>query len=113
MIAVYKIQTHIKGAVQVKPGRMFRVFMAICVLGSILFSTMSCEDPNRALTRAERKLIDSFYHQQLVILQADLDTTCSRQHDSIFEAKFDSILEKRKAERIQIMGQYSSKFIGQ
>ncbi len=69
-----------------------------------------CEDPDRPLTRAERNLIDSFYRKELIVLQGQLDSLCEVKHDSIFRSKFDSILQKREAERKETMGKYHSKY---
>ncbi len=76
----------------------------------ILLSQSGCEDPDRALTRAERRLIDSFYRKKILVLQGELDSICKVRHDSIFQSKFDSILKKRKAERLETMGKYRAKY---
>ena len=59
----------------------------------------SCETPDPALTRMERKWIDSTYQKQVKLIKKELDSICIIQNDSIYKRDYDSILQKRRDER--------------
>ena len=59
----------------------------------------ACETPDPALTRVEKKWIDSAYHKEIKLIKKELDSICIIQNDSIYKMDYDSILQKRRDER--------------
>ena len=79
-----------------KPKSTYRCLLSMLVL--ICITLTSCFEEPLKLNRADKKVVDSIYNAERLLLLHDLDSICTANFDDRVAEAIDSIMEKRLKE---------------
>jgi hypothetical protein len=63
----------------------------------------SCTTRPVTPSKASRRAIDTIYQAQVLSMQPEIDSLCTRLKDSIYPLAVDSILNERRAEMFELV----------
>lgn len=64
---------------------------------------LSCTTRPVTPSKASRRAIDTIYQAQVLLMQPEIDSLCTRLKDSIYPLAVDSILNERRAEMFELV----------